>query len=52
MDYSSVYQTRIHEPTGDRPIGNSRGVLLGYTIEIVMSGRLLYLADEATKHMC
>ena len=30
-DYSSVYQPRIPEPTGDRPLGNSIGVLLGCT---------------------
>ena len=30
-DYSSVYQPRIPEPTGDRPLGNSIGVLLGRT---------------------
>ena len=30
-DYSSVYQPRIPEPTGDRPLGNSIGALPGYT---------------------
>ena len=31
-DYSSSYQTKIPEPTGNRPLGNSIGALLGYVI--------------------
>ena len=46
MDNSTFNQTRIHEPSGDRPLGNSIGALLGLIFCIII---IAY--DNGTKMM-